>query len=268
MELQRAHAGERPSTLWDDVRADARADMARSPMLAAAIERFVLGADRLASALVGILAAKLDGALVPALILAQTMRDLGEHDPELEAASARDLSAVRERDPALRSLLQPLLLFKGFHALQTYRFGHALWARGAHADALYLQSRASEAFGVDIHPAARIGRGVFIDHGTGVVIGETAVVEENVSILQGVTLGGTGKECGDRHPKVRAGVLLGAGAIVLGNIEIGEGSLVAAGSVVVRPVAPHTTVAGVPAVVVGRPHSQQPATEMVYDYSI
>ncbi len=268
MRLERERDDRSPGTLWDEVLADARAVAERSPMLAPAIERFVLRAGGLASALCEILATKLDGPLVAASSLCATMRELGERDPQIEASAALDLIAVRERDPALRTLLQPLLLFKGYHALQTYRFAHALWERGAHGDALYLQSRASETFAVDIHPAARIASGVFIDHATGVVIGETAVVEENVSILQGVTLGGTGKECGDRHPKVRAGVLVGAGAVVLGNIEIGQGSLIAAGSVVVRPVAPHTTVAGVPAVVVGHPHTAQPATEMVYDYSI
>jgi len=268
MRLERERDDGSPQALWAEVVADARAVAAASPMVAGAIERFVLNADRLCSALVAILSAKLEGPFLPAIALAETLRELSERDPAIEHAAARDLAAVRDRDPALRTLLQPLMFFKGYHALQTYRFAHALWERGAHGDAFALQSRASEAFGVDIHPSARVGPGVFIDHATGVVIGETAVVEENVSILQGVTLGGTGKECGDRHPKVRAGSLIGAGAVVLGNIEIGAGSLVAAGSVVLKPVAPHTTVAGVPAVVVGRPHAPQPATEMVYDYSI
>ncbi|HZO94942.1 MAG TPA: serine O-acetyltransferase [Candidatus Baltobacteraceae bacterium] len=268
MRAESAREDRTPRTMWDDVLADARALAATSPLLAPAIERFVQRAGGLAGALAAILSAKLDGPFVAGAALAATMRELNDADPRIEVFAARDLAAVRDRDPALRTLLQPLMMFKGFHALQTYRYAHALWERGAHGDALYLQSRASELFAVDIHPAARIGPGVFIDHATGVVVGETAVIEKNVSILQGVTLGGTGKECGDRHPKVRAGSLIGAGAVVLGNIEIGAGSLVAAGSVVVKPVAPHTTVAGVPAVVVGRPHAPQPATEMVYDYSI
>jgi serine O-acetyltransferase len=173
-----------------------------------------------------------------------------------------DLRAVRDRDPACRRLSTPLLYFKGFHALEAHRVAHVLWGRERRGLARFFQNRASEAFGVDIHPAARIGRGIFIDHGTGVVVGETAVIEDDVSLLQQVTLGGTGKETGDRHPKVRAGVLISAGAKILGNIEIGEGAKIGAGSVVLKDVPPHTTAVGVPARIVGSPPEAQPALEM------
>jgi serine O-acetyltransferase len=172
-------------------------------------------------------------------------------EPSVGDVMRADIVAVTERDPATTRYIEPILYFKGFHALQTHRLAHFLWNRGRKDFALYLQSRASSVFDVDINPATKIGRGVFIDHGTGVVIGATAVIEDDVSLLQGVTLGGTGKERGDRHPKIRRGVLIGAGAKVLGNIEIGECSRVASGSVVLKRVPPKTTVAGIPARVVG-----------------
>jgi serine O-acetyltransferase len=174
-----------------------------------------------------------------------------------------DIVAVTDRDPATTRYIEPILYFKGFHALQTHRLAHYLWNKGRKDFALYLQSRASSVFAVDINPQTRIGRGVFIDHGTGVVIGATAVIDDDVSLLQGVTLGGTGKERGDRHPKIRRGVLIGAGAKVLGNIEVGECSRVASGSVVLKKVPPRTTVAGIPARVVGpAPCDQSPAHTM------
>ena len=160
-----------------------------------------------------------------------------------------------------------LLFFKGFQALQSYRIAHWLWVQGRECLALFFQSRIALTFGVDIHPAAKLGKGIMLDHATGIVIGETTIVEDDVSIMQEVTLGGTGKECGDRHPKVRRGVLISAGAKILGNIEIGENAKVGAGSVVLKPVAPHTTVAGVPAVVVGRPVSASPALDMNHEIS-
>jgi serine O-acetyltransferase len=170
--------------------------------------------------------------------------------------------AVFDRDPACTRLIEPFLYFKGFHALQAYRLAHALWKAGRRDFALYLQSRASEVFQVDINPAALIGKGIFLDHATGIVIGSTAVVEDDVSMLQGVTLGGTGKEVGDRHPKIRHGVLLGAGAKVLGNIEVGHCSRVASGSVVLQAVPHNKTVAGVPARVVGEAGCAEPARSM------
>jgi serine O-acetyltransferase len=194
--------------------------------------------------------------------MSDLISDTIRRHPEIVTASLYDLDAVLARDPACESALVPFLYYKGFKALQGYRVAHALWLAGRVGVARFLQSRIADVFAMDIHPAARIGRGVFIDHGTGVVVGETTVVEDDVSILQSVTLGGTGKESGDRHPKIRRGVMIGAGAGVFGNIEIGEGSKVAAGSVVLAPVLPHTTVAGVPAKPVGKPLAEVPAFDM------
>lgn len=185
-----------------------------------------------------------------------------EEDPTLVASMARDLCAIVERDPACDSPLQPLLFFKGFAAISTYRVAHHLWGRDRRELALYFQSLASEVFGVDIHPAARIGCGILLDHATSFVVGETAIIEDDVSILHEVTLGGTGKASGDRHPIVRSGVLIGAGAKILGRVEVGEGAKVGAGSVVLTDVPEHTTVAGVPAQVVGRSTEDSPALEM------
>ena len=183
-------------------------------------------------------------------------------DPDIVAASASDLVAIRERDPACPDLVTPFLYFKGYLSLQIYRIANWHWRGGRQHLAQHLQSRMSEMFGLDIHPAARIGRRVLIDHGTGIVIGETAVLEDDVSMLQGVTLGGTGKIVGDRHPKIRRGVLIGAGAKILGNIEIGEGAKVGAGSIVLEAVRPYTTVVGNPARLVGTKHSNMPAFTM------
>ncbi len=173
-----------------------------------------------------------------------------------------DLVAVYDRDPACSRFIEPVLYFKGFHAIQAHRLAHWLYGKGRRDFAFYLQSKASEVFQVDINPAVPMGKGIFIDHATGVVVGETAVIEDDVSILQNVTLGGTGKETGDRHPKIRRGVLIGAGAKILGNIEVGSCSRVAAGSVVLKPVPAHATVAGVPAKVVGQAGCAEPARSM------
>lgn len=183
-------------------------------------------------------------------------------DSRMVVSMARDLRAIVERDPACDSPLQPLLFFKGFMAISTYRISHHLWHQGRVELALYFQSLASEVFGVDIHPAARLGCGILLDHGTGFVVGETAIVEDDVSVLHEVTLGGTGKIGGERHPIVRSGVLLGAGAKILGRVEIGEGAKVGAGSVVLTDVPPHSTVAGVPAQLVGQAAEEAPALEM------
>jgi serine O-acetyltransferase len=183
-------------------------------------------------------------------------------EPAILAAAAADLAAVRDRDPSNSELLTPFLYFKGFLALQGQRVSHWLWQHGRAHLARHIQSRISEVLGVDIHPAATIGQGVMLDHGSGLVIGETAVVEDDVSILQNVTLGGTGKETGDRHPKIRRGVLIGAGATILGNIEVGVGAKIGAGSVVVNAVLPFTSVVGVPARVVGKPHTSLPGVTM------
>jgi serine O-acetyltransferase len=184
-----------------------------------------------------------------------------EH-PVLVESMASDLIAIEERDPACLSLMQPLLYYKGFMAIATYRIGHQMWKNDRHDLAYYFQSLASEVFGVDIHPAARLGCGIFLDHATSVVIGETSIVEDNVSILHEVTLGGTGKTSGNRHPIVRSGVMIGAGSKILGRVEIGKGAKIGAGSVVLDDVAPHKTVAGVPAIVVGTSPSENPAEAM------
>jgi serine O-acetyltransferase len=189
-----------------------------------------------------------------------------DDDASIREAIRNDLKAVVERDSACHELYIPFLYFKGFHSLQTHRVAHWLWTHGRESLALFFQNRMSTEFGVDIHPAARLGSGIMLDHATGLVIGETAVVGDNVSILQSVTLGGTGKDEGDRHPKIGDGVLISAGAKILGNIRVGAGAKVGAGSVVLEDVPEHTTVAGVPAKIVGKPLSDQPALDMDHDF--
>jgi serine O-acetyltransferase len=247
---------------WDQIRSEARREAEREPMLVSFLFASVLRHRKLEDALAVILASKLQTPDLPATLLRDLIQEALAEDVSIGASSRADLLAARTRDPAAHGYAQPFLYYKGFHALQAYRVAHWLWKQGRHALAAHLQNRISEAFGVDVHPAARIGSGVLIDHGTSVVIGETAVVEDHVSMLHEVTLGGTGKQTGDRHPKVRRGVLIGAGAKILGNIEIGRGAKVGAGSVVLRDVPPHTTVAGVPARFVGRCTVAEPALDM------
>ncbi|KFL90205.1 Serine acetyltransferase [Acetobacter malorum] len=215
-----------------------------------------------ASALAALLGRKLGDRSVAADALAELVKESFDAQPEIVCAAAADMVAIRERDPACPDYVTPFLFFKGFHAVQSYRVAHWLWRAGRRHLALHLQSRGSELFGVDIHPAARLGRRILFDHGTGIVVGETSIIEDDVSILQEVTLGGTGKHSGDRHPKVRRGVLIGAGAKVLGNIEVGEGAKIGAGSIVLESVPPFTTVVGNPARKVGTRHSGMPALSM------
>jgi len=248
--------------LWYAVRREAEKTVRAEPDIASFIYASVLNHDGLDDVVTSRVAERLDHPDISAEMIRQAFAEAFQADASLSEIIRADLAAVYDRDPACNRYLEPVLYFKGFHAIQAHRLAHFLWERGRQDFALYLQSRASAVFQVDIHPAVPMGRGIFIDHGTGLVIGGTAVVEDDVSILQDVTLGGTGKEKGDRHPKIRRGVLIGAGAKILGNIEIGVGSLVAAGSVVLKPVPPHTTVAGVPARVVGRTASDAPAREM------
>jgi serine O-acetyltransferase len=248
--------------IWPAVRQEVEEDAEREPILASFLHAVVLNHKTFEEALSFHLASKLASPTLHAITLRDVMYNAHREDPEITHAGIVDLKAVKDRDPACRGYSTPFLYFKGYQAIQSYRIAHHLWQQGRIALALQLQSRISEVFGVDIHPAARIGKGIFIDHATGVVIGETAVVEDDVSMLHGVTLGGTGKETGDRHPKVRRGVLIGVGAIILGNIEIGEGAKVGAGSVVLHPVPPHTTVVGVPARVVGKTSVAAPAKVM------
>lgn len=244
------------------VRQEADEIVRRDPELTGWIFETILNHDSLESALIHRLAARLGREEVSADLIRQLYLDIVARDPRIGAAFRADLLAVVDRDPACQRFIEPILYFKGFHALQTYRLAHALWRGGRSDLALYLQSRSSEVFQTDIHPAAQLGQGLFLDHATGVVIGSTAVVEDDVSILQDVTLGGTGKERGDRHPKIRHGVLLGAGAKILGNIEVGRCSRVAAGSVVLHSVPNNKTVAGVPARVVGEAGCAEPGRSM------
>lgn len=248
--------------VWQRIREEAGTVARDEPLLASMAYAAVLHHERLEDALSYILAQKLGNAELPPLGLREVIQEAFASDPDIGHAVRADLVAVNERDPASRGFLKPMLFFKGFQAIQAHRIAHWLWQRRRETMAFLLQSRSSEIFAVDIHPATRFGRGIMIDHGTGVVIGETAVVDDDVSILQNVTLGGTGKETGDRHPKIRRGVLLSAGAKVLGNIEIGEGAKIGAGSVVLIPVPPHCTAAGVPAKIVGDCECEQPAREM------
>ncbi len=255
-------AAQREDPIWTAIRAEAWSEAERDPYLNQYLTKAILKSKRLENALSLILSSKLATECVnPALLQSRIEEAFTPGGPASQAVR-KDLHAIRDRDPASRSFLVPFLFFKGFHALQTYRVSHWLWKQGQQLFAVHLQARASELFAVDIHPAAEIGTGILFDHATGVVIGETTVIDDNVSLLHGVTLGGTGKETGDRHPKVRRGVLLGTGAIVLGNVEIGEGAKIAAGSVVLDPIPAHCTAAGVPARIVARGTVGAPALEM------
>lgn len=247
---------------WEQIQSEAQHEAEHEPVLYGFLFASVLGHKKLEDGLSMILANKLHTPELPANLLRDLIHEVLDKDDSIRASIRADLLAARTRDPAARGYAQPFLYYKGFHALQAYRVAHSLWQKDRRGLAAHFQNRISEAFGVDVHPAARIGDGVLIDHGTSVVIGETAVVEDNVSLLHEVTLGGTGKESGDRHPKVRRGALIGAGAKILGNIEIGTGAKVAACSVVLRDVPPHTTVAGIPARIVGRCTVAEPALEM------
>lgn len=248
--------------VWQHIRSEAEDILRREPELASFIYSTVLHHDRLEAAVVQRIADRLDHSSLSGDLIRQAYSDALRDDPDLGNAFRADLVAVYDRDPATSRFIDPLLYFKGFHALQTHRLAHWLWQQERKDFALYLQSRSSAVFQCDIHPAARIGRGIFLDHATGFVVGETAVIEDDVSILHGVTLGGTGKENEDRHPKIRYGVLIGAGAKILGNIEVGHCARIAAGSVVVKPVPNNVTVAGVPARVVGTAGCAEPSRTM------
>lgn len=265
-------AGKGPDLLnvWETLREEAERVAREEPMLRHLVHDVILSRDTLATALGARLARRLAREDMPRVSMEPLLTQVFEQNPAIVHAATRDLLAMFQRDPACFSTLEPLLFFKGFLALTTYRVSHQLWLDGRRWLALYFQSLSSESFAVDIHPAARIGCGILLDHATSFVVGETAIIEDDVSILHEVTLGGTGKECGDRHPVIRSGVLIGAGAKILGRVEIGTSAKIGAGSVVLSDVAPHTTVAGVPAVVVGVPREDNPATEMnqKIDYSI
>lgn len=248
--------------VWNTILEEARRIINSEPRLSPLLEDIFVSRDSLAHSVAARLSRKLAREDMNRQEIFPLLEELLTGHPQLVASMASDLIAINERDPACTSLLQPLLYYKGFKAIATYRLSHQLWCDDRHDLALYFQSLSAEIFGVDIHPAARIGCGIFLDHATSVVIGETAIVEDGVSILHEVTLGGTGKTTGNRHPIVRSGVLIGAGAKILGRVEIGQGAKVGAGSVVLDDVPPHKTVAGVPAVVVGESTAENPALAM------
>ncbi|GAA4112285.1 serine O-acetyltransferase [Aminobacter aganoensis] len=248
--------------IWKSVRDEATDAVAGDPLLAAFLYATILNQDTLEEAVIHRLAERLAHQDLGADLIRQTFYAMLEDSPDWSDTVRTDIQAYYDRDPACDRYLMPVLYFKGFHAIQTHRLAHWLWNRGRKDFALYLQSRSSSVFQTDINPAARMGKGIFIDHATGLVVGETAVIEDDVSILHGVTLGGTGKAGGDRHPKIRYGVLIGAGAKILGNIEVGHCSKIAAGSVVLSPVPHNKTVAGVPARVVGETGCDRPSSQM------
>lgn len=248
--------------VWQTLRREAQAAMAAEPALTGFIFATIVSHSSFEDSICHRVAQRLGHADVDAGLLTQTFRDVIASQPDISAAIRADLAAILERDPACTRYLDPVLYFKGFHALVTYRFAHELWRQGRRDFALYLQSQSSRTFGVDIHPAARFGKGIMLDHATGFVVGETATVGDNCSFLHAVTLGGSGKQTGDRHPKIGSCVMIGAGAKVLGNIHVGNACRIAAGSVVLQDVPPHTTVAGVPARVVGHAGTAEPGRSM------
>ena len=253
--------------VWQALRNEAEAAMAAEPALTGFIYATVASHDNLEEAICHRIAQRLGHADVDAGLIVHTFRDVLASQPDLGRSFRSDLAAVLDRDPAATRYLEPFLYFKGFHALVTYRFSHELWRQGRRDFALYLQSQSSRLFAVDFHPAARLGKGLMLDHATGVVIGETATVGDDCSLLHAVTLGGSGKVTGDRHPKIGSCVLIGAGAKVLGNIHVGNCSRIAAGSVVLQDVPPHVTVAGIPARIVGPAGAPEPGRAMDQTFS-
>ena len=249
-------------SIWQSIREETEIDVRNEPILASFLHATILKHDSLEAALSYHLANKLGCHETPAILIREVIVEALQDDLCIVQSVRADIQAVYERDSACHRFSSPFLYFKGFLALQAYRIAHWLWEKNRTSLAFYFQHSISMTFGVDIHPAAKLGCGIMIDHATGLVIGETSVVGNNVSIMQSVTLGGTGKEDGDRHPKVADGVLISAGAKILGNIHIGEGAKIGAGSVVLQDVPKHTTAAGVPAKIIGKPQSDQPALEM------
>ena len=240
-----------PADLWPVLRREARAKASEEPILGSYFHATVLNHHSFGAALSFRLASKLDNPMLPTMLIRDVIQEAIEADPGILQSVANDMMATFNRDPACEDPLTPFLFFKGFHALQAHRIAHWLWRQGRRTLAHFFQNQISVTLGVDIHPAARFGSGIMLDHATGLVAGETAVVGDDVSILHAVTLGGTGKDSGDRHPKIGRGVLLAAGCKIIGNIKVGEGAKVGAGSVVLEDVPDHVTVAGIPAKIVG-----------------
>src|SRR6202166_4285670 len=263
-----ARALDKVDPVWTRIRGEAEDIARREPELATFIYENILHHDTLAAAVIHRVSERLGNADVSGDLIRQAFGDALDDEPALGEVFRADIVATVDRDPATLRFVEPALYYKGFHAIQTHRLAHWLWGKGRRDFSLYLQSRCSAVFQCDIHPAARIGRGVFLDHATGLVIGETAVIEDDVSMLHDVTLGGTGKQADDRHPKIRYGVMIGAGAKILGNIEVGHCARIAAGSVVLKSVPNNVTVAGVPAKVVAVAGCPEPARlmdQMLYD---
>jgi serine O-acetyltransferase len=248
--------------VWARIRREAEVVVRQEPELSSFIYSSVLHHDRLEQVVAHRIAERLDHADVSGELIRQAYRDALDDTPTLGDIFRADVVATYDRDPATNRFIEPVLYYKGFHAIQTHRLAHWLWGKGRKDFAYYLQSRASAVFNCDIHPAARIGRGIFLDHASGLVVGETAAIDDDVSMLHDVTLGGTGNEAGDRHPKIGRGVMIGAGAKILGNIEVGHCARIAAGSVVVKPVPNNKTVAGVPARVIGESGCAEPSRTM------
>ncbi|KAI4327826.1 hypothetical protein L6164_020243 [Bauhinia variegata] len=252
--------------IWDAVREEAKLEAEREPILSSFLYASILSHDCLEQALAFVLANRLQNPTLLATQLTDIFCDVMLHDKGIQRSIRLDVQAFKDRDPACLSYCSALLYMKGYHSLQVHRVAHALWGQGRKVLASALQSRVSEVFGVDIHPAAKIGEGILLDHGTGVVIGETAIVGNRVSLMHvRCNFGGTGKEIGDRHPKVGEGALIGASATILGNIRIGEGAMIAAGSLVLKEVPPHSMVAGTPATVIGYLHEHDPSLTMKHD---
>lgn len=252
--------------IWDAMRVEARASIDQEPALGGFVFGIVASSESLEEAIIQRVVQRLNSRDLDAATISQIFRQCVQSDPEIGRAFRADLAAVYDRDPACSRYIEPLLYFKGFQALVVHRFAHALWQQGRKDVAFYFQSEASRVFSIDIHPAARIGIGIMLDHGHSLVFGETCSIGDKVSILHGVTLGGTGKEGGDRHPKIGDNVLIGAGAKVLGNISVGHCSRIAAGSVVLKDVPPCKTVAGIPAKVIGDAGCPEPAISMEHRF--
>ena len=251
-----------PGELWPLMRHEAQQKAEEEPILGSYFHATILNHKTLGDALSFRLASKLDNPMLPTMLIRDVIGEAMQEDDSLLSAAELDILAIHTRDPACEDLSSPFLFFKGFHALQAHRVAHWLWRQGRRTLAQFFQNQISVTLGVDIHPAARIGSGIMLDHATGIVVGETAVIEDDVSILHSVTLGGSGKVSGDRHPKIRKGVLLAAGSKIIGNIEVGQNAKVGAGSVVLQDVPANVTVAGVPAKVVGHLHNEIPAHNM------
>lgn len=267
----RKGALEKVDPVWVRIRSEAEDIVRQEPKLASFIYANILHLDRLEDAIVYRLAERLHRGDVSGELIREAYADALQADPEIGHAFRADIVAYFDRDPATNRFIEPVLYYKGFHAIQTHRLAHYLWNAGRRDLALCLQSQSSSVFQTDIHPAAKIGQAIFFDHATGIVIGETATIGDDVSMLHSVTLGGTGKELGDRHPKIGRGVMIGAGAKILGNIEVGHCVRIASGSVVLKSVPNNVTVAGVPAKVIGEAGCAEPSRtmdQMVHEFGL